>query len=149
SEAFAGNPPQVFEITKDAPVHALANSWEIGPVPQAQVGGLQNQAGGTQTQTGTPAAGLTKQDSFLFETSGFGLAPGRLVLFEVGEDRFVERVAAVSTFAGKDGKVYAKVELDQTGSGGVTIPSDTKVSDVKVLTPTVSAVLTNNKLPDE
>src|SRR5262249_4225314 len=46
-------------------------------------------------------------------------------------------------------KVYAKVELEQAGSGGLSIPSNTNVSDVKILTPTVSAVLISNDLEEK
>jgi hypothetical protein len=123
SDAFGSEPPQVFEASLPAAIHALANSWEIGPVEVPVLTGSDDRT------------------ELIFETANFGLAKNRLVLIRwtdgSGPHREPRRVTSVAPFEGKDGKTYLRVGIN----AGVSIPAGFNTEDIEVQTPTVSAVL--------
>lgn len=135
SDAFAGQAPQVFESEVDTPVHALSNSWEIGPV---QVSAFPSGFHGNE---------------LIFEPTNFGLAKDRLALFtwpknlddatpnDPGDlDAEVRRVTAVQPFEGKDGRTYVRVTL----SASLKLPSGITTEQIRVRTPTVVGVPTRH-----
>jgi hypothetical protein len=135
SDAFDNQPPQVFETETGVEIHPLKNSWEIESVLRVGSNGITT-------------------DELTFETAEFGLAKDRIVLITlpgIGPDNtspdspqpFVTRVTDVAPFEGKDGTTYVRVTLQHS----ITIPTNTRLSEIKVQTPSVSAVLTANLPP--
>jgi hypothetical protein len=124
SSAFAGQPPQVFELETDTPIHPFKNEWIIGP---------QRQGGGGPGQTQ------------VFVSAGLGVAKDKLALFEVsnggaGVTRLAHKATKVASTPGKDGQTYAQVTFDST----VALPQGVDPAAVRIRLPTVTAVLTRN-----
>jgi hypothetical protein len=112
SGAFAGNPPQVFELTADAIIHPLSNEWKILPVRPSTFG--------------STALSLT---TLLCEPGSVSAKQDDLVLVKVGSTRYVRTVSSVANQPGADGETYAGVTL----SSAVPIPANTPVSSIKLL----------------
>ena len=132
SDAFGDEAPQVFELAKETAIHPLKNEWTI---PATRVGRV------------------SASRFLIFESSDLGLARDRLALFEVpapntqaGKLLLAHKVVNVSSFQGKDGETYARVEFDSV----VNLPVNTDPATVKVRTPSLTAVVTQSfvKRPD-
>jgi hypothetical protein len=118
SDAFAGEGPQVYEITEAAVIHPLRNEWTVGPVPSA------NLPQPTPTEVAQrfiePASART---FFVFAAANVGAVAGDIVVISAFGQTVaagVARVADVRNFAGKDGRAYAEVRLDRP----VALPFD-------------------------
>jgi hypothetical protein len=133
-------PPQVFEVTVDTPIHPLLNSWQLGPV--AAVKTTANTAVSLQAATNVPTStgtttSTTTVTEFVFDTAGFGLAKGWQVLIRENSEQAgqVSSVRDIKPFEGKDGKTYLRVTLNSE----ITLTQGLVLSDIQVLTPTITA----------
>lgn len=134
SGAFGQEPPQVFETTAAHTIHPLKNQWKLTRFKRRP------------TVDAAPAGGANVQ-TLLFETAGFGLAAGELVLFDSRQagaanpvDPPVTRVAAAEPFEGKDALTYIRVALEPA----VRIAAETDLSALRARRPTQTAMPTNN-----
>jgi len=127
SDAFAGQAPQVFEITEETVISTFKNQWTTGPVPATvpQPTPTELANGGVQ------APG--DRTFFIFETAAFALAEDQIAVITVdGFDPQVARVKKFHSFGAKDGKTYNEVEFDQP----VGIPDGTSPLSVHTQKPT-------------
>jgi predicted phage baseplate assembly protein len=135
SDAFGTEPPQVFELSQDTPIHPLRNEWTIGP---------QQTAGLSQPTPSLAALGATSTTDprrfLVFDTNNFGLARDRLVVVTGAAGPQPSRVKNITPFGAKDGKTYVEVEL----AAEIDLGGETDPSNVSVQVPTVSAVVTKN-----
>ena len=116
SDAFDGEPPQVFETEVEFTIHPLTNQWTLGPVRDRLPG-----------------------DTLLFEPGTAALAKGQLILFRwlSGTATVLRagRVAAVLTVTALDGASYTKAEISPIPALDPSI----ELAAVAVLSPSVSA----------
>jgi predicted phage baseplate assembly protein len=130
SDAFAGNPPQVFEISTDTDIHPLKNEWTIGPQPDHDP--LQP----TPTELASGSVDPADARRFLvFDPATLNLAVGQPALLNVfgrGVSPEARVVVAINKFGGRDGQSYVEVQFD-TGVNWATIED---VSQVLVQRPT-------------
>ncbi len=139
SGAFAGQPPQVFELTVDTPIHPLMNQWQLGPIRKGTLPEITPSVAADPIGTATSPAGQTR--FIVFRPDDFGLARDRVVLFQVANQAppgLVSTVKNTTTFTGVDGLSYVEVELEPP----VDIPPGTDPADVRALLPSVSAAPT-------
>src|SRR6266511_1109789 len=139
SDAFGSEPPQVFEIGESIVIHPFKNQWAIGPLPKATID--------QPTPSEAQSSGSVPNDrSFLvFNTLCFGLARNRLALVKITESTLKSTgtsVKEIRPFGGKDGKTYAEVEFAQSFT--FEDVASVRPDQVRVLVPTVTAVVTKN-----
>src|SRR5262245_9665913 len=143
SGAFNGEPPQVFETAAETTIHPLMNQWKVASFkrhPTVDVApGL--------TGTGAPTSTAPNVHTLLFESAGFGLAAGELVLLDSRPPEVTNHMEPAATlvtasepFAGKDGLTYLRVTLEPA----VSIPADTDLSTLRGRRPTQTATPTSN-----
>lgn len=120
SGAFAGNPPQVFELLNDFTIHPLFNEWPLLPLRPATFG-----------------ASVSSRTKFLCEPGSTAVKVDDIVLVEIGGARYARTVASVSSYEGADHLNYAQIEI----SSAVPVPANTAVSSVKLWKPTATANL--------
>jgi hypothetical protein len=130
SGPVGSQPPQVFESSQSTNSHALANSWEIGPVPVSTA----------------PSGPLLE---LIFETRNFGLGKNDFVLFTHPNlaSPQVSKVTEIRPFEGKDKRTYLKVALDSNSPVSFAPADSTQPVDVvaiKVLKPRIAASITTN-----
>jgi hypothetical protein len=131
SGAFDGQPPQLFETAAETTIHPLKNQWKVVSFKRRP------------TVDSGPEVG-----TLLFESVGFGLASGELVLLDSRqpvEGNPVEPPATLVTasepFEGKDGLTYLQVTLEPA----VRIPAETDLSTLRGRRPTQTATPTSNE----
>lgn len=136
SDAFADQPPQVFEITQATVINPFKNEWTIGPVPGAKL----PQATPTELASGQGPQFPQFKSFFAFDTAGFGLSAGQILTIAHGNNAEAQaaRVKTFKPFVAKDGKTYNEVELDRR----VSIPTDASPEDMRVQKPTAEIKLT-------
>lgn len=121
SGAFAGEPPQVFELTAPTTIHPLTNKWRI-PGPRPAVLGVTNPA------------------YLLLETGSAGVAEGDAVLIRNVANFAASKtavVAAVSQETAPDGDTYTRVDF----TAPVSLAAATPVANLRLETPRQSAAL--------
>jgi len=139
SGAFGTQPPQVFELTVDTPIHPLKNQWQLGPIRNGTLPEITPSVAADPVGTATSPAGQAR--FVVFRPDDFGLARDRVVLFQIANQPppgLVSTVQNTTTFTGVDGLSYVEVELDPP----VDIPPGTDPANVRALLPTVSAAPT-------
>ncbi len=114
SGAFSGNPPQVFELTGSATIHARSNEWELEPVRPTTFGPTAIQLTALLCAPGSVSAKLDD-----------------LVLLKAGNVLSPAIVTRVADHTGYDGARYSRVEFDRP----VSIPANTAISGVRILRP--------------
>lgn len=114
SGAFAGNPPQVFELASDTVIHPLSNQWPISPIKPPTFG-----------------PNWTWTTSLLCQPGTVSVKKGDLVLVTVSSSNTATTVKTVSPYTGRDGASYTKVEFNDY----ILIPADTDVAEVQLLKP--------------
>jgi hypothetical protein len=139
SGAFDGQPPQVFETAAETAIHPLKNQWKADSFKRRPTVDVAPDV----TDTGAPNV-----PTLLFESAGFGLAAGELVLLDSRppvEDNPVEPPATLVTasepFEGKDGLTYLQVTLEPA----VRIPAHIDLSTLRGRRPTQTATPTSNE----
>jgi hypothetical protein len=141
SDAFGTEPPQVFELSQDTPIHPLKNEWTLGAQPTVNV----SQATPSEAASGAADADGNAADprSFLvFDTHQLGVARDRFALISIGTGApTATQVTGVTPFGGKDGNTYAEVAVNPAVSLGNGDPSQ-----ITVQVPTVTAVVTQNAI---
>ena len=151
SGAFAGEPPQVFETGAEATIHPLKNQWKVTsfkrrPTVDA-VPDVTDAGAATDQKKSAPAEAGPNVRTLLFESAGFGLAAGELVLLDSRSGAAspfnppVSLVSASEPFAGKDGVTYLRVTLEPA----VRLPADADLSTLRARRPTQTAVPTVNQ----
>ncbi|HEY4187766.1 MAG TPA: hypothetical protein VGP07_22010 [Polyangia bacterium] len=136
SGAFGTQPPQVFELTVDTPIHPLKNQWQLGPIRKGTLPEITPSVAADPAGTATSPAGQAR--FVVFRPDDFGLARDRIVLFQIANQPppgLVSRVKNTTSFTGVDGLSYVEVELDPP----VDIPPGTDPGNVRALLPTVTA----------
>jgi len=106
SDAFDGEPPQIFESSADATIAKSLNAWTIQPI-----------------RPDTFGAG-----PLLLDPRTTGVAAGQLVLLTWGSSRHAARATAVQPSRMLDGELYVSLELDPAPG----IPSTQAVADIGV-----------------
>jgi predicted phage baseplate assembly protein len=129
SDAFDGEPPQVFETEAELTIHPLTNQWTLGPVRERLPG-----------------------DTLLFEPGTAALSKGQLVLFRWSSGTTTElraaHVTAVLTVTALDGASYVKPEMNPVPALDPAIER----AAVTVFSPSVSAapsLFAGNPVSDE
>ena len=153
SSAFGAEAPQVFETTAAQSIHPLKNQWKVTSFkrrPTVDAAPDVNDTGtATDQKKATPSSSSGPNvRTLLFETTGFGLAAGELVLFDSRQagaanpvDPPVTLVTASEPFEGKDAQTYLKVTLKPE----VRIPGDTDLTTLRARRPTQTSTPTNNQ----
>lgn len=126
SDAFDGEPPQIFETSADATIAKSLNAWTIQPIRPTTFGG----------------------GPLLLDPRTLGIAEGQLVLLTWGSSRHAARATVVQPIRMLDGEPYVHLELDPAPS----IPSTQAVADIGVrilplragLTPFLEAPVTQS-----
>jgi hypothetical protein len=116
SDAFDGEPPQIFETSAAAMIAKSLNAWEIQPIRPA-------------TFDGGP---------LLLDPRTAGPAEGQLVLLTWGTSRKAARAKSVQPTRMLDGELYVRLELDPAPS----IPSTQAVDGIAIGTLPLRAGLT-------
>ena len=111
SGAFNGNPPQVFELTKEATIHPLLNEWSFLPVRPASL-----------------PVPINEQTSLLCKPGTVRVKPDDLVIVLLGSPQ-PRRVKEVSDYTGADGDQYVRVSFNPP----LSVTSDTSYSAITVL----------------
>jgi hypothetical protein len=143
SGAFNGEPPQVFETAAETIIHPLMNQWKVASFKRRPTVDVAPDV----TDTGAPTSTAPNVHTLLFESAGFGLAAGELVLLDSrsGVTNPVEPPATLVTasepFEGKDGLTYLRVTLEPA----VSIPAETDLSTLRGRRPTQTATPTSNQ----
>lgn len=122
SSAFAGNPPQVFELDAPATVHALLDRWTFEML--------------RPTTLGDPYSVITTPFLLMQPGSVRAKAGDRLLILEAG-GRWISKAASVAPFTGDDGAAYIKVDLDAP----VYPIGYTTYAEFRALTPTAAGSL--------
>ena len=120
SEAFDGNPPQVFELTSETTIHPLSNEWALQPRRPATFG---------------PTA--LSQNFLLCAVGSVTAKKDDLVLVRIGVDAYPKTILKISDYNGVDGARYSKVEFNSD----ITIPANTQVANVTITKPSFTAGL--------
>ena len=86
SGAFNGEPPQVFETEAETALHPLKNQWKVASFkrrPTVDVAPDVTDTGApTNQKKSGPTSSAPNVRTLLFESAGFGLAAGELVLLD-------------------------------------------------------------------
>ena len=126
SSAFAGNPPQIFELDADTNIHPFLNQWTFLPVRRSTFG----------------PAGEYRND-FLCEAGSVSVKEGDLVLVKVGSSQYAVTIIDVAKKEGVDHLTYQAVTL----SSFVWLPAGTPVSSVRLLKASAKASLWTRTSP--
>jgi hypothetical protein len=94
SDAFDGEPPQIFETTADATIAKSLNAWTIQPIRPGTFGG----------------------GPLLLDPRSVGVAEGQLVLLTWGSSRHAARATSVQPVRMLDGEPYVSLGLDPAPS---------------------------------
>ncbi|MBE9066447.1 putative baseplate assembly protein [Leptolyngbya cf. ectocarpi LEGE 11479] len=108
SDAFDGEPPQIFETEIDQPIHPFLNEWELADMR---------------------APSAPKELLLALETAR--LAAEQLVLVKTSDSLQVSKVVATSTITALDGNSYVQV----TAKPEIAFAPTVQLSDIEVLTP--------------
>ncbi|HLT00577.1 MAG TPA: hypothetical protein VK001_00270, partial [Geminicoccaceae bacterium] len=106
SDAFDGEPPQIFESSADATIAGTLNAWTIQPIRPSTF----------------------ENGPLLLDPRTVGVAEGQLVLLTWGGSRHPARVASIQPTRMLDGELYVQVELDPAPG----IPSTQAVDDIRI-----------------
>ncbi len=112
SGAFHGNPPQVFELTKETTIHPLLNAWTLLTIRPATI---------------PPTS--TAQTFLLCKPGTVSVKEHDLVLVLLGSAAQARRVTAVSDYTGDDGDKYVRVNFDSS----LIVASGTTYGSVRLL----------------
>ena len=136
SDAFDGEPPQVFETEVEHTIHRLKNQWTLGPVREKTVSDrLLLEAG---------AARLTRDQIVVFVWPAFqtGVTSNVVTGFRLGERQSFKsaagKVVAAKKVEARDGQTYVELTVDPAPQ----INPKVRLADVQALSPTLSAALT-------
>lgn len=116
SDAFDGEPPQIFESSADVAIAKSLNAWTIRPIRPTTFG-----------------AG-----PLLLDPRTAGMTEGQLVLLTWGSTKHPARVKSVQPTRMLDGELYLSVELDSAPD----IPSTQSVDEIEVRILPLRAALT-------
>jgi hypothetical protein len=114
SDAFNGEPPQIFETESEFTVHPLKNEWTIAPVRSASGGA-----------------------DLLLELEAAALSRDQLVVLRAGTTLRAGRVSSLETIQGRDGATYKKLVMDPAPN----LPASISFDSIEVLTPARSAAV--------
>jgi hypothetical protein len=126
SGAFAGSPPQIFELDVETTIHPLLNEWAVLPVRRPTFGSVAQ-----------------SRQTFLCEAGSVSVKAGDLVLLKVGSSRYARTVISVEKQEGVDHVGYSAVTL----SAAVSILGGTPVSAVQLLKPAAKSSLWTRTSP--
>lgn len=151
SGAFNGEPPQVFETAAETTIHPLMNQWRVASFkrhPTVDVAPDVTDTGAPTSEKKTgPTSTAPNVHTLLFESAGFGLAAGELVLLDSRPsvvnpvEPQATLVTASEPFEGKDGLTYLRVTLEPA----VSIAADIDLSTLRGRRPTQTATPTSNQ----
>ena len=122
SGAFAGSPPQVFELVRPATIHALLNQWRLRQDRPATLG---------------DASSLISTPSLLLEPPSVKTKPGDRLLIIEAAGKHVNTVKALSPYLGQDEATYTRLEL-QTPMSPI---GSTTYAQFRALVPTATGSL--------
>src|SRR5262245_1962573 len=141
SDAFDGEPPQVFETEVEHTIHRLKNQWTLGPVREETVSDRLLLEAGT--------ARLTRDQIVVFVWPVFQAAgaPGVATGFRLGERQPLKsaagKVVAAKKVEARDGQSYVELTIEPAPG----INPKVRLADVQTLSPTLSAALTVQDTP--
>jgi hypothetical protein len=135
SDAFDGQPPQVFETEVEHTIHQLKNQWTLGPAREKTVSDrLLLEAGGAR---------LTRDQIvvFVWPAPQTVATPSLGTSVQVGAAQPLKsaagRVVAAKTVTARDGQTYIELTVDPAPK----INPKVRLADVSVLSPSLSASL--------
>src|SRR5262249_6405556 len=137
SDAFDGEPPQVFETEVEHTIHRLKNQWTLGPAREKTVSDRLLLEAGT--------ARLTRGQIVVFVWPVFQAAgaPGVATGFRLGERQSLKsaagKVVAAKNVEARDGQSYIELTVEPAPR----INPKVRLADVQTLSPTLSAALTD------
>jgi hypothetical protein len=115
SDAFDGQPPQVFESDEEARIDASLNEWTIAPIrPMRFEGG-----------------------PLLLDVRSASISENQLVLLEWGNSRHAAKVVKIAKQRLLDGETYVRPTLDPPP----TIPASQQIAAIRLSRPTQRASL--------
>lgn len=120
STSFAGQPPQLFELGKDALIHPLNNRWPISRVVPTQL---------------DPAHSSTTLESVTVVPGTVRVAAGDIVAIIAGSTRVVRTVSHVDTLLTLSRRRFVRI----TFSSGVSLPGTTTYASLSIRRPTARA----------
>lgn len=135
SDAFDGEPPQVFETEVEHTIHRLKSQWTLGPAREKTVS--------DRLLLEADTARLTRDQIVVFVWPAFqtGVTPAVVTSFRLGERQSFKsaagKVIAVKKVEARDGLTYVELTVDPAPR----IDPKTRLADVRTLTPTLSAAL--------
>lgn len=115
SDAFDGEPPQVFETSAEATIDASLNEWTLAPIRPATFG-----------------AG-----PLLLDVRSASISEGQLVVLEWGSVRHAAKVASMATERLLDGETYVLPTFDPPPA----IPASQPVAGIRLRQPAQRAAL--------
>jgi predicted phage baseplate assembly protein len=124
SDAFDGQPPQVFETEFKQAIHPLKNQWTLAPVREKALGG--------ELLLEIATAALKSNQLVLLRLAGTG------ALLRAG------RVKSIETIEALDGQTYRRLVIDPAAD----LPASVLLEAVDVLTPTRTAAVTATATTD-
>jgi len=133
SDAFEGEPPQVFETEVEHTIHRLKNQWTLGPVREETVSDRLLLEAGT--------ARVTRDQIVVFVWPVFQAAgaPGVARGFRLGERQSLKsaagKVVAAKKVEARDGQSYVELTVEPAPR----INPKVRLADVQTLSPTLSA----------
>ncbi len=136
SDAFEGEPPQVFETEVEHTIHRLKNQWTLGPVREETVSDRLLLEAGT--------ARLTRDQIVVFVWPVFQAEGTSSVAtgFRLGQRRSfgsaAGKVVVAKKVEARDGQSYVELTVEP----GPRINPKVRLADVRALSPTLSAALT-------
>jgi hypothetical protein len=112
SDAFSGQPPQIFETESEFTIHPLKNQWTIAPVREKTIG-----------------------PELLLDVATVTLSVGHIALLRAGTALNAGRVLSLDKLSGRDGVTYKKLVLDPAP----TVPESLTLDSTQLLAPVKTA----------
>src|SRR3989442_364933 len=131
--AFPGSAPQVFELGADTKVHPFLNKLKLVPLHPVTIDNGQNLA-------------TVSLSSLLLAPATVNLKVGQPFLFEVIGDpsrKQARAVKSITDYPASDGETYKKLEWE----GPITLPGNTLLTQIKLTTPSQTALLWRDTVP--
>ena len=120
SGAFDGNPPQVFELTRDAIIHPLTNSWKVSPPHSGKI--------------------MTANPAELVVSLQQPVRAGDLLLLTDNSDASQDQAIVISQvvkYTGADGLLYTKLVF----AAATNLKAGTILKNLQLFKPQQSAAL--------
>jgi hypothetical protein len=141
SQAFDGEPPQIFELDAETTIHPLNNEWTVAPTSQEAIVTSSADLGAEQGQTtgegGAESANEISQ--LLLDPEFTDLKGGDIILLRIASQDFTAAsvITALTRITGEDGEAYDQVSFEP----GFCLRANASLRDIEVMRATQTASL--------